>query len=112
MNKDIDVGVHQSHCCAIHGCKYGEDDCPVVTKKIIQDHICVDCEDDNIKTVDEICKRIESGLKPCPFCGSIDLDYFNNREGNFWIHCKNCKGESGIGKGKEEAKKVWNMRKR
>jgi len=23
-----------SHCCQIHGCKYGMDDCPVETKKI------------------------------------------------------------------------------
>ena len=23
------MSVHGSHCCPIHGCKYGDDDCPV-----------------------------------------------------------------------------------
>lgn len=22
-------GVHNTHCCKIHGCKYGDNDCPV-----------------------------------------------------------------------------------
>jgi len=24
--------VHESHCCPIHGCKYGDENCPVVLK--------------------------------------------------------------------------------
>ena len=27
----MNVGVHQTHCCVVHGCKYGDEDCPVVT---------------------------------------------------------------------------------
>lgn len=23
--------VHAAHCCSVHGCKYGDDDCPVVS---------------------------------------------------------------------------------
>lgn len=30
MHKQNDHGVHASHCCAVHGCKYGDKDCPVV----------------------------------------------------------------------------------
>lgn len=28
MNKE-NWGVHISHCCILHGCKYGDRDCPV-----------------------------------------------------------------------------------
>ena len=27
-------GVHRTHCCILHGCKYGDDDCPVVSGEI------------------------------------------------------------------------------
>lgn len=42
------IGVHQSHCCALHGCKYGDDmeggdGCPVVDGAVVQDHLCEDC---------------------------------------------------------------------
>lgn len=41
MNKD-QWGVHSTHCCSIHGCKYREEECPVVLKQIggVQ---CEDC---------------------------------------------------------------------
>jgi hypothetical protein len=29
-----EMGVHDTHCCAIHGCKYGDDDCPVVSGEV------------------------------------------------------------------------------
>lgn len=36
--------VHATHCCAEHGCKYGDDDeCPVVTGKV-SGVLCEDCE--------------------------------------------------------------------
>lgn len=37
--------VHQGHCCTIHGCKYGDEDCPVVKGKIKQSHLCYECTD-------------------------------------------------------------------
>jgi antitoxin component of MazEF toxin-antitoxin module len=37
------VGVHARHCCKRHGCKYGEDDCPVVKGRVVQDGPCHDC---------------------------------------------------------------------
>jgi len=37
--------VHAAHCCAKHGCKYGDKDCPVVIGKIKQNNPCEDCEE-------------------------------------------------------------------
>lgn len=37
------VGVHASHCCARHGCKYGDQDCPVAAGRVAQDHACEVC---------------------------------------------------------------------
>lgn len=36
----------QSHCCVIHGCKYGYEDCPVTTGKVLQDYLCESCGED------------------------------------------------------------------
>lgn len=40
------VGVHRTHCCVIHGCKYGDEDCPVVLKEVKQEYLCEDCDSD------------------------------------------------------------------
>lgn len=37
------VGVHQTHCCKLHGCKYGDENCPVVKNEIEQTYACMDC---------------------------------------------------------------------
>ena len=37
------VGTHVSHCCAQHGCKYGDEDCPVVAKTHEQTQACESC---------------------------------------------------------------------
>lgn len=39
-------GVHISHCCKWHGCKYGDSDCPVVTGKVKQEYLCESCFED------------------------------------------------------------------
>jgi len=39
-------GVHQSHCCEKHGCKYMDDDCPVETGRLPALYMCEDCEAD------------------------------------------------------------------
>lgn len=39
-------GVHAAHCCAAHGCKYGNDnDCPVVAGRVSQEYPCEECGD-------------------------------------------------------------------
>lgn len=37
------VGVHVTHCCALHYCKYGDEDCPVVKRVYAQAYPCEDC---------------------------------------------------------------------
>jgi hypothetical protein len=40
----MNIGVHTSHCCAKHGCKYGNAECPVVLGTHQQEFPCEDCE--------------------------------------------------------------------
>jgi hypothetical protein len=40
-------GVHETHCCFEHGCKYGDQDCPVVVGLTEQVYACDDCDDDS-----------------------------------------------------------------
>jgi hypothetical protein len=47
-------GVHASHCCVMHGCKYGDEDCPVVNKEIKQEFICESCGYQGFKKVEHI----------------------------------------------------------
>jgi hypothetical protein len=69
------VGVHISHCCKRDGCKYMDDNCPVVSGKVRQENICEDCEIAGIKNVDEIdywdsdLRKLENIYK------NIDLPY-------------------------------------
>lgn len=37
------IGVHQAHCCARHGCKYGDNPCPVEHGGAVQDYPCYYC---------------------------------------------------------------------
>ena len=54
-------GVHQSHCCKKHGCKYGEENCPVANGSVKQDTPCERCgtddEDIDAATISDL--RIE-----------------------------------------------------
>ncbi len=40
------VGVHVEHCCAKHGCKYGEKRCPVVIGEVKAAGPCEECENE------------------------------------------------------------------
>jgi len=59
-----------SHCCLIHGCKYGYDDCPVVTGKEMQDGACYECYEEQRDAEEEAAC---DAARPygCPKCGSI-----------------------------------------
>lgn len=44
------IGVHRTHCCKSHGCKYAYtkaemDACPVVTGEVKQAHLCERCDE-------------------------------------------------------------------
>jgi hypothetical protein len=45
--------VHTRHCCFKHGCKYGDEDCPVATGEEKQEYKCESCnwESDEIQPV-------------------------------------------------------------
>jgi hypothetical protein len=42
--RDRQIGVHRTHCCLKHGCKYGKKDCPVVWKSVKQEYRCEYCD--------------------------------------------------------------------
>jgi hypothetical protein len=68
----MNEGVHETHCCIMHGCKYSiNDDCPVVLDKIKQAYICEQCNDEFLKTVEEVRELFKSGKRKCECCGSI-----------------------------------------
>lgn len=71
--KQVDErGVHQTHCCSKHGCKYGEDDCPVVTWEIIQECPCEYCDEED-ELYPEITK-MRDGLKEIYNLAQFDWD--------------------------------------
>lgn len=41
----MNIGVHASHCCKWHGCKYGDPDCPVVNGEVEQEYLCEYCSE-------------------------------------------------------------------
>jgi hypothetical protein len=43
MSTSSDTGVHATHCCVIHGCKYGDTDCPVTLGTVSQVYHCEFC---------------------------------------------------------------------
>jgi hypothetical protein len=67
----VNVRVHQTHCCIIHGCKYGSDNCPVELGKIKQKYPCEECAIYGIETVDEVKKYKNDKVSKCPHCGHI-----------------------------------------
>ena len=52
-------GVHTSHCCVVHGCKYGEKECPVVQKQAKQEYLCEYCSEDGFDTLEDVENFIE-----------------------------------------------------
>ena len=44
--KSDDRDVHTEHCCATHGCKYNDSDCPVTTGRKKQSFPCEICGED------------------------------------------------------------------
>lgn len=50
--------VHEGHCCKVHGCKYGDSDCPVTNGETKQNFICEDCDFEGIYSLSEL-KELE-----------------------------------------------------
>lgn len=49
-DKADDRDVHTEHCCAEHGCKYGDEHCPVETGKKVQSFPCESCDEESSQT--------------------------------------------------------------
>lgn len=47
-------GVHITHCCLKHGCKYNDKDCPVINSDVEQKYLCEYCDFDGIYSLDEL----------------------------------------------------------
>lgn len=54
-------GVHAAHCCSRHGCKYGDDDCPVVLGQVEQKHSCEQCDDEDQQLDAAMRRAVEMG---------------------------------------------------
>lgn len=59
-NTDLNMhdNVHTTHCCVYHGCKYGDEDCPVVNRIQPQKYCCEDCAS-YMKLSNEIYKEVD-----------------------------------------------------
>ena len=62
-NDSLEKNVHTEHCCILHGCKYGDDTCPVWLGYQRQSYRCEACFYDELSreqlivTVEEINRR-------------------------------------------------------
>lgn len=41
----MNIEVHRCHCCRWHGCKYGDEDCPVANGEVEQEYLCEYCHE-------------------------------------------------------------------
>lgn len=57
-------------------------------------------------------KLSEEGLKPCPFCGSDDIDESFSLQNNGYMGtgCMTCGASTECKEDKQEAAKTWNTR--
>lgn len=53
------MGVHESYCCVLHGCKYGDEDCPVEEGVTKQQYACEFCGDDGIKNLEQLARHMQ-----------------------------------------------------
>jgi len=49
-----EYGDHTARCCAKHGCKYGDKNCPVINRVIKQQYFCERCDKEGIKSIEEL----------------------------------------------------------
>lgn len=55
--EEEEIKVHEIHCCMKHGCKYGDEDCPVANKEL-PGVKCDVCSEDEI--IEEATKEYEA----------------------------------------------------
>lgn len=73
--------VHSSHCCVLHGCKYGEESCPVVIKTEAQEYPCEWCHEEGF----EEAPTIESiNVQEVRFSANVYSSAIAYKDGNGW----------------------------
>ena len=45
---ELSKDVHTEHCCMLHGCKYGNEDCPVALRTKRQSYPCERCQANDV----------------------------------------------------------------
>jgi hypothetical protein len=71
-------GVHESHCCELHGCKYGDEDCPVdngLTKQLYRCEWCVEDDEYDANDIKEMFEVVYES--PACFQWSDDFIFRN-----------------------------------
>lgn len=71
MNKPNEIEVHIAHCCIIHGCKYGDDLCPVFKRVFKQKYLCEECTDDGIVDLKMLERIVKGKQNTCPNCSHV-----------------------------------------
>lgn len=49
-------------------------------------------------------------IKPCPFCGCVELDFCRTNEVASWVECTFCGGQTQHAAKREDAIRLWNKR--
>lgn len=65
------IGVHVTHCCVLHGCKYGDEDCPVEKGEVEQEYPCEYCNDAGIYNMKQVKEVFDGKVETCPHCGHV-----------------------------------------
>jgi hypothetical protein len=60
----MSIGVHAEHCCVLHGCKYGEHDCPVTSGIVRQKYTCQCCFEEGIYTMEKLLDTTDTVIPP------------------------------------------------
>lgn len=61
--------VDHSRCCAIHGCRYGDNDCPTLLGIEDQAAPCHFCTNMGLRTVADVHAYLGRIAPKCPTCG-------------------------------------------
>lgn len=56
LRRDPSTLTHAAHCCAVHGCKYGEEVCPVVTGAVQREPRAGWCQEPGLVAQPKICR--------------------------------------------------------
>lgn len=72
---------HIEHCCVLHGCKYGNLDCPVTTGKKEQAFVCENCGEAGIVDMPTLRGVVSGEISRCKWCGHVEHKRNKNENG-------------------------------